>query len=199
MNRHRRKLLGGGLALAALPLLAACSKGPAFNTTDISGTDMGAALDLADHTGRRRRMADFRGKAVVVFFGYTMCPDVCPTSLMMLKEALAQLGTDADRVQVLFVSVDPARDTPQQLAGYVTAFDPRFLGMSGSEEEIARVAKAFKVFYEKKGDIASGRYTMDHTAGCFIFDTEGRTRLFARHGETPARVAADLALLLAGN
>lgn len=199
MNRHRRKLLGGGLALAALPLLAACSKGPAFNTTDISGTDMGAALDLADHTGRRRRMTDFRGKAVVVFFGYTMCPDVCPTSLMMLKEALAQLGTDADRVQVLFVSVDPARDTPQQLAGYVTAFDPRFLGMSGSEEEIARVAKAFKVFYEKKGDIASGRYTMDHTAGCFIFDTEGRTRLFARHGETPARVAADLALLLAGN
>lgn len=199
MKRSRRKLLGGGLALAALPLLTACSKGPRFNNTDISGADMGPALDLVDHTGRRRKMADFRGKVVVVFFGYTMCPDVCPTSLMMLKEALEQLGPDADRVQVLFVSVDPGRDTPQQLASYVTAFDPRFLGLTGSEEEIARVAKGFKVFYEKKGDVASGRYTMDHTAGCFIFDPEGRTRLFARHGETPARIAADLTLLLAGN
>ncbi|MEN3113280.1 SCO family protein [Uliginosibacterium paludis] len=197
MQPDRRRIIAAACGLALLGLTG-CQRGPRFNTTDISGSDMGAALRLTDHHGRPRTMADFAGKAVVVFFGYTNCPDVCPTSLMMLKEALAALGPDASRVQVLFVSVDPARDTPQQLGAYMQAFDPGFLALSGSDAEIAAVAKAFKVFYEKKGDIAGGHYTIDHTAGCYIFGPDGRTRLFARHGETPERVAADLKLLLAG-
>lgn len=197
MQPIRRQILIAGTGLALLGL-AGCQRGPRFNTTDISGTDMSSALKLRDHNGQARSIADFAGKVVVIFFGYTNCPDVCPTSLMMLKEALGSLGPDASRVQVLFVSVDPARDTPQQLATYMKAFDPTFLALTGSEAEIAAVAKAFKVFYEKKGDIAGGKYTIDHTAGCYIFGPDGRTRLFARHGETPERVAADIKLLLAG-
>lgn len=192
---RRRLLIGAPLAL----LLAACDSGPHFNTLDISSRDeaMRDALRLSDPLGQPRSLADFRGKAVVVFFGYTQCPDVCPTSLMMLKDALGQLGPDASRVQVIFVSVDPARDTPQQLAVYMKAFDPSFLALTGSEADIARVAKAFQVVYEKRGDIAGGRYTIDHTAGCFIFDPQGHARLFARHGETATRIAEDLRTLLA--
>lgn len=193
----RRQFILAAGSLAALSLMA-CQRGPRFNTTEISDSKMGAALRLTDHNGQSRTLADFKGKAVVIFFGYTNCPDVCPTSLMMLKEALGELGTDAARVQVLFVTVDPARDTPQQLAMYMKAFDPGFLALTGSDAEIADVARDFKVFYEKKGDIASGHYTMDHTAGCYIFGPDGRIRLFARHGETASRVAADLKLLLSG-
>lgn len=194
---RRRQFLLTASSLAILGL-AGCQRGPHFNTTDIGGSNMGATLRLTDHNGQQRTLADFKGKAVVIFFGYTNCPDVCPTSLMMLKDALGELGADAARVQVLFISIDPARDTPQQLATYMKAFDPGFLALTGSDAEIASVAKDFKVFYEKKGDIAGGRYTIDHTAGCYIFGPDGRARLFARHGETASRVAADIKLLLAG-
>ena len=184
------------LALTSLSL-AACNPKPGFNTTDISGADFGPGLRLPDHNGQLRTLADFRGKVVTVFFGYTNCPDVCPTSLSMQQEALRQLGPDADRVQVLFVTVDPQRDTAERLKMYMGAFDPRFLGLVGTEAEVAILAKEFKVFYEKHGDIASGRYSVDHTAGCYIFDTQGHPRLFARHGETASRVAADIKRLLA--
>jgi protein SCO1 len=179
--------------------LAACERGASFNTTDVTGASYGPALRLADQNGQVRTLADFRGKVVAVFFGYTNCPDVCPTSLAMLKDARALIGPDAARVQVLFVTVDPQRDTPERLKMYMNAFDPSFLGLSGSDAEIAAVAREFKVIYEKHGDIAGGRYSVDHTAGCFIFGPDGRARLFARHGETASRVAVDLKLLLAGH
>lgn len=189
-----RHLLLGCLACLSL---TACDRGPGFNTTDVTGASYGPALRLKDHNGQTRTLADFRGKVVTVFFGYTNCPDVCPTSLVMLQDALRQLGPDADKVQVLFVTVNPARDTPERLKMYMNAFDPRFLGLVGSDAEVAAVAREFKVIYEKHGDIASGRYSVDHTAGCFIFGPDGRARLFARHGETASRVAADLRQLLA--
>jgi protein SCO1 len=176
--------------------LVAC--GQQFNTTDVTGAGYGPSLHLHDHNGQMRSLADFKGKAVVIFFGYTNCPDVCPTSLAMLMQVMQQLGPDASRVQVLFVTVDPNRDTPERLKQYVGAFNPAFLGLTGSEAEIATVAHEFKVIYEKHGDIASGRYSVDHTAGCFIFDPQGRARLFARHGETAERITADLKRLLAG-
>lgn len=191
----RRQILTA--ALAGL-MLQACEAGPGFNTTSVAGAKYGPGLQLRDHNGQMRSLADFQGKAVVIFFGYTMCPDVCPTSLSTLKDALAQLGEDAARVQVLFISVDPARDTPERLALYMNAFRPDFLALTGSDAEIARVAKEFGAVYEKKGDVAGGYYTIDHTAGCYIFDPTGRPRLFARHGETASRIAADLRLLLAG-
>lgn len=194
---QRRTLLHSLLSLPALLVLGACEQGPSFNTTDVTGASYGPALRLKDQHGQARTLADFRGKVVAIFFGYTNCPDVCPTSLMMLKEALQLMSpAEAERVQVLFVSVDPARDTPERLTMYMNAFDPRFLALTGTDAEIAAVAKEFKVYYEKKGDIAGGRYTIDHSAGCYLFGPDGRARLFARHGETATRVAADLKLLL---
>lgn len=196
---NRRGLLRCALLAPALGWgLASCGQGPHFNTTRVNGATYGPGLRLPDHNGRMRTLADFRGKAVVIFFGYTNCPDVCPTTLAMLMQVMQQLGPDAARVQVLYVTVDPVRDTAERLKMYVTAFYPDFLGLTGSEAEIARVAREFSVVYEKHGDIASGRYSVDHTAGCFIFDPQGHARLFARHGETPERIAADLRLLLAG-
>jgi protein SCO1/2 len=190
-----RRLVGVFVVLCGL---AACQQGVPFNATDVTGASYGPALRLHDHNGQMRTLADFHGKAVVIFFGYTNCPDVCPTSLAMLNQVLQRLGEkDAARVQVLFVTVDPQRDTPQQLKAYMNAFNPAFLALTGSEAEIATVAREFKVIYEKHGDIASGHYSVDHTAGCFVFDTQGRPRLFARHGETAERLAADLKALLA--
>ena len=191
-----RRWLKRVLLIVTVLGLAAC--GQQFNTTDVTGAAYGPGLHLHDHNGQMRSLADFKGKAVVIFFGYTNCPDVCPTSLAMLMQVMQQLGPDASRVQVLFVTVDPGRDTPERLKQYVGAFNPAFLGLTGSEAEIATVAHEFKVIYEKHGDIASGRYSVDHTAGCFIFDPQGRARLFARHGETAERITADLKRLLAG-
>jgi len=191
-----RRWLNRVLLIVTVLGLAAC--GQQFNTTDVTGAGYGPGLHLHDHNGQMRSLADFKGKAVVIFFGYTNCPDVCPTSLAMLMQVMQQLGSEASRVQVLFVTVDPDRDTPERLKQYVGAFNPAFLGLTGSEAEIAAVAHEFKVIYEKHGDIASGRYSVDHTAGCFIFDPQGRARLFARHGETAERITADLKRLLAG-
>lgn len=199
MTIARRTVLFASLG-AALMALAGCGKGPRFNTTDIADSGLGKnAPALAGSDGQRHRFSDFTGRAVVVFFGYTQCPDVCPTSLMMLKDVLGRLGADAARVQVIFVTVDPQRDTPPQLAAYMQAFDPGFLALRGNDDETAAVARAFKVYYRKQGDVAGGRYTVDHTAGCYVFDPSGRIRLFARHGETAERLAADLRLLLAGH
>jgi protein SCO1 len=185
-----------GFAGALLAALAACGgSGPQFRNVDITGADYGKDFTLVDHTGKTRTLADFRGKAVVVFFGYTHCPDVCPTTLAELKMVKQQLGADGERLQVLFVTVDPERDTQEALARYVPAFDPMFIGLRGDAAATAKVAKDFKVFYQKVPGSAPNNYSVDHTAGSYVFDPQGRVRLFARQGN-PADLASDIRALL---
>lgn len=192
-----RRVLAVLAAVLALGLATGCSReGPSFKTSDVTGSSFGRELALTDHTGKPRALADFRGKAVVVFFGYTQCPDVCPTTLATLAEAMKKLGPDADRVQVLFVTVDPERDTRELLASYVPAFDKRFLGLSGDAAATDRVAREFKVIYQKQPGATPGSYTVDHSAGVFIFDPQGRLRLYASHGQGPDVFAHDLRELL---
>jgi protein SCO1/2 len=186
----------GFAALFALTL-AACDGGqPKFKSTDITGVDYGRSLELTDHTGKPRRLEDFRGKAVVVFFGFTHCPDVCPTTLAEAAQAMKQLGPDADRVQVLLVTVDPERDTRQALSDYVTAFDARFLGMAGDLEATRRVAKEFKVYFEKRPGKTPDGYSIDHSAQSYVIDPQGRLRLFVRHDRIAEDLAHDLRVLL---
>jgi protein SCO1/2 len=186
------------LAFCLATLLAGCSKPTSFTGTDLSMVDWGKDFKLTDHTGKARSIADFRGRAVVLFFGYTQCPDVCPTTLSTLRETMALLGEDANRVQVLFATLDPERDTQALLAQYVPAFHPSFLGLYADEKTIAAVAKDFKVFYVKQPGKTPGSYSVDHSTGSYAFDPQGKLRLLLRHGEAPAKVAADLRLLLAG-
>ncbi len=178
-------------------LLAACDAGPPkFKSTDITGVEYGRSLELTDHTGKPRRLEDFRGKAVVVFFGFTRCPVVCPTTLADAAQAMQHLGPDADRVQVLLVTVDPERDTRKVLADYVTAFDPRFLGMHGDLEATLRAAKEFKVYFEKRPGKTPDGYSIDHSAQSYVIDPQGRLRLFVRHDRIAEDLAPDLRVLL---
>ena len=174
--------------------LAGCDGGPRFKSTDITGADYGKTLELTDHHGRPRRLEEFRGKAVVVFFGFTHCPDVCPTTLADMAQALEQLGADAERVQVLFVTVDPERDTRELLAKYVTAFDPRFLGLYGDAAATQRAAREFKVYYEKRK--TGGSYSVDHSGQSYVIDPQGRLRLFVRHDRIASDLPDDLRTLL---
>lgn len=167
-----------------------------FKNTDVTGLDYGKDFALNDHTGKPRTLADFKGKAVVVFFGYTQCPDVCPTTLSEMAAVMQQLGPLADKVQVLFITVDPDRDTQELLSKYVPAFDSRFLGLVGDQAATEKVAKEFRVFYQKVPGKEQGSYTMDHTAGSYVFDPQGRLRLFIRHGQGAEPIAHDLRLLL---
>lgn len=169
-----------------------------FQGTDISGVDWGKDFNLIDHTGRRRSLVDFHGKVVVLFFGYTHCPDVCPTTLGEMAQALKQLGKNADKVQVLLVTLDPARDTPAVLAQYVPSFNPSFLGLTGSEAEVDLLAKSFKVFYQKQAGSAKMGYTLDHSANTFVFDPQGRLRLMFGFGRGVAPVVSDINQLLSG-
>jgi protein SCO1/2 len=175
------------IIICSLALAAGCDSRPQFRSTDITGAEYGRTLELTDHTGKPRRLEDFRGKAVVLFFGFTHCPDVCPTTLVEVAGALEKLGADAQRVQVLLVTVDPERDTQEALAKYVTAFNPTFLGLRGDAAATRRVAKEFKIYYEKRktGDT----YTVDHSGQTYVIDAEGRLRLLVR----PERVGQDLA------
>jgi len=183
-------------ALLMAGALAGCGgSGPSFKSTDITGADYGKDFALTDHTGKARTLGDFRGKVVVMFFGFTRCPDVCPVTLAELKAVKEQLGEEGKRLQVVFVTVDPERDTQKLLAEYVPAFDPSFLGLYGDSAAIAKVAKDFRVFYQKSPGKTPESYTMDHTAGSYIFDPQGRLRLFARHGNA-ANLAADIRTLL---
>jgi len=184
--------------LAALALAACDGQAPKFRSTDITGADYGKALALVDQHGQLRRLEDFRGKAVVLFFGYTHCPDVCPTTLADLAQVMRQLGPLADRVQVLFVTVDPERDTQQVLAKYVPAFDPRFLGLRGDAEATRAVAKEFKIYYEKRPGKTPGEYSVDHSAQTYVFDPQGRLRLFVRQERLAEDLAPDLRTLLQG-
>ena len=185
-----------GAVFLVLSLLGCFPSQPAFKNTDVTGTDCCKEFRLTDHNGKTRTLADFRGKVVVVFFGYTQCPDVCPTTMLEMKTVLQQLGADAKRVQVLFVTVDPERDTRELLSSYVPAFDPGFLGLYGDMETTARTAREFRVFYQKQAGATPSSYTVDHTAGSYVFDTQGRVRLFVRHGDGGANLAADLRTLL---
>lgn len=196
----RRIILGLVLTLG----LSACSPGgegqgaKGFAATDITGANYAKDFRLVDHTGTPRSLADFRGKVVTLFFGYTQCPDICPTNLLTMAEVMRQLGPDAQRVQVLFVTVDPERDTQALLAQYVPAFDARFIGLRGDLPATEAVAKEFRVFYQKQGDTKGQAYTVDHSTGTYAFDPQGRLRLYIRHGEKPEVIAADLGKLLAG-
>lgn len=180
-------------------ILAACSSSePTFRSTDITGANYGGELRLTDTAGKVRTLADFRGKVVALFFGYTFCPDVCPTTLGEMKSVLARLGDDAKRVQVIFVTVDPERDTPELLAKYVTAFDPGFIGLYGTPEATAAAAKSFRVFYEKVPGSSPKTYSINHTAGTYLIDPQGRLRLFVRYGQDVDAIAGDIRLLLQG-
>ena len=198
-KRNALKLIAvGALSISAAGILGGCSdKKTEFRGVDITGADYARDIPLTDHNGQKRSLQDFRGKVVVVFFGYTQCPDVCPTSMQELVEVKQMLGKDGDRLQGIFVTVDPERDTPELLAQYVPAFDARFLGLYGTPEKIAEVAKEFRVFYRKSGDLA-GHYTIDHTAGTYVFGPDGRPRLYVKHAEDPQVVVADIKALLAG-
>lgn len=183
-------------ALLAAALLAACQPGgPKFKNTDITGADYGRGFALTDHSGRPRTLADFRGQLVVLTFGFTHCPDICPTILADLAGVMKGLGRDAERVQVLFITVDPERDTRELLARYVAAFDARFLGLSGDLEATRQTAKEFKVFFEKRK--AGEGYSVDHSAQSYVIDAQGRLRLFVRQERIAADLADDLRTLLA--
>jgi len=179
-------------------LLTGCDKPPAFKSTDISGVDWGKNFALTDHTGKARTLADYRGKVVILFFGYTQCPDVCPTTLMTMNETLKLLGDDAARVQVLFASLDPARDTQELLAQYVPQFNPSFVGLRGDEATTAAMAKEFRAFYTKVPGATPSTYTIDHSTGSYAFDPQGRLRLLLKHGDAPVNLAGDIKQLLAG-
>jgi protein SCO1/2 len=183
--------------VAACAALAACTpEGPKFQASDVTGATFGRNFSLTDATGKPRTLADYKGKAVVIFFGYTQCPDVCPTTLAELAEVMKRLGPDADRVQVLFVTVDPERDTAELLSQYVPAFDPRFMGLRGDATATEAVAKEFKIIYQKQPGATPGSYTMDHSAGTYIFDPQGRLRLYVSYGQGPEVFAHDLRELL---
>ena len=185
------------LALAAASILAGCDTGkPSFQSTDITGADFGKEFSLTDHNGKQRALMDFRGRVVVMFFGFTHCPDVCPTTLAELAGAVKKLGPAGEKVQVLLVTIDPGRDTPELLAKYVTAFNPKFLALRGSAEETARVAKEFKVIYQKVAGPRAENYAMDHSAGSYIFDQQGRLRLYVSYGRGADTFAHDMELLL---
>jgi protein SCO1 len=198
MNPARRVLLVVSLAaLAAGCERSAAPPAPTFHGIDITGADYARNLALADQFGTRRTLADFKGKVVVVFFGYTQCPDVCPTTMAELAQVKKALGSDGERLQGIFVTVDPERDTAPLLKEYLAAFDPGFIGLSGSVEETRAAAKEFKVFYAKVPGKTEGSYTVDHTAGAYVFDPSGRVRLFVRYGTDAQALAADIKALLA--
>jgi len=190
------------ILLFCLGALVACdSKTSApkasFANTDITGSDFGRDFSLTDHTGQRRTLADYRGKVVALFFGFAQCPDICPTTLSDLAQVKQQLGADGDKLQVLFITVDPERDTQEVLAGFVPAFDPSFVALRGSKDEIEKVTKDFKVFAQKVAGKDGGAYTIDHTAATYVYDTQGRIRLFVRHGQT-IHLAEDIKQLAGG-
>ncbi|GAB4553824.1 MAG: SCO family protein [Rhizobacter sp.] len=190
--------------LGAAALITGCDKltglsgsKPGFKAIDITGADYGSKLSLPDQNGQLRTLADFKGKLTVVFFGYTQCPDVCPTTMAELAQVKKALGKDGERVQGVFITVDPERDTPELLKAYMAGFDPSFIALRGTPEQTAATAKDFKVFYAKVPGKSEGSYTMDHTAGSYIFDASGKLRLFTRYGSGAEALTADLKTLLA--
>lgn len=178
-------------------LLSACAPEPAaFRNTDLSGAGFGRQLRLADHHGQLRSLTDFKGKVIVVFFGYTSCPDICPTMLIRLASVTKSLGADAQRVQVLFVTVDPERDSAERLKGFVPWFDPTFLGLRGEARETREVTEEFRVFAVRKPVDGELGYVIDHSAGAYVFDPAGRLRLYVNESASVEDIAADIRVLL---
>jgi len=198
MTTRRLWLLGAAALITGCDKLPGLSGGkPGFKAIDITGAEYGSKLSLPDQNGQLRTLADFKGKVTVVFFGYTQCPDVCPTTMAELAQVKKALGKDGERVQGVFITVDPERDTPELLKAYMTGFDPSFIALRGTAEQTAATAKDFKVFYAKVPGKSEGSYTMDHTAGSYIFDASGKLRLFTRYGTGAEALTADLKTLLA--
>jgi protein SCO1 len=184
-------------AVATLFTISGCSESkPQFKAVDITGADYAQDFALQDQFGKTRTMADFKGKAVVVFFGFTQCPDACPTAMAELAEAKKLLGKDGDRLQGVFISIDPERDTAPVLKAYMDNFDPSFLALRGTLEQTALTAKKFRIYYQKVDGKTPGSYTMDHSAGSYVLDPQGRIRLFTRYGSGAAALADDIRLLL---
>ncbi|CAN5769895.1 SCO family protein [soil metagenome] len=195
MNKRRALILAASASAAFL--LAACSgEKQQFKAVDITGADYARDFQLTDHNGQARSIRDFKGKVVVLFFGYTQCPDVCPTTMTELAEVKKLLGKDGDKLQGLFVTVDPARDTPQVLKAYMGNFDPTFLALTAPPDKLEAVAKDYKVYFKKVEGKTPGSYTMDHSAGSYVYDTNGNIRLYTRYGAGPQALASDIQLLL---
>ena len=200
MISSRRRLVAGAsgfLILAGCDRLAGQSAKPTFHFTDITGAEFARKLELPDVDGRPRTLADWKGKVTVVFFGYTQCPDVCPTTMAELAQIRKLLGADGDKLQTVFVTIDPERDTAEILKAYVANFGPGVTALRGSPEQTAAAAKEFKVFYAKVGGKSPGSYSMDHSAASFVFDPAGRVRLFVPYGGDPKVLAADIKTLAA--
>jgi protein SCO1/2 len=186
-----------GLGALAWSLLSACTPNkPAFKSIDITGADYAKGFTLQDHHGQQRSLTDFKGKVVVLFFGYTQCPDVCPTSMAELAEVKRLLGPDGERLQGLFVSVDPARDSADLLKAYMANFDPAFLAFSPTPEQLAEVTKHYKVYFKKVEGKTPTSYTVDHSAGSYVYDPQGQVRLYSRYGSGAQALADDIRMLL---
>ena len=198
MNLNTIKLIATSVALVgAIGIFSACTpQQPVFSSVDVTGAEYAKGFELTDHNGQVRTLRDYAGKVVVVFFGYTQCPDVCPTTMAELAEVKRSLGKDGDRLQGLFVTVDPERDTRDVLKTYMANFDPTFLALRGTPEQLAAMAKDYKVYYKKVEGKTPTSYTMDHSAGSFIYDTQGRLRLYTRYGSGAQALADDVRLLL---
>jgi len=197
-KRNALKLIAiSAISTGATSQFVACSKGgPSFTAIDITGADYAKDFALTDHNGQPRTLADFRGKVVMVFFGYTQCPDVCPTSMTEMVAIKKLLGKDGERLQGLFVTVDPERDQPEMLKAYMENFDPTFLALATTPEKTAAIAKDFKVYYKKVDGPTPTSYTIDHTAGSYVYDAQGKLRLFTRYNTKPELTAADIRILL---
>jgi len=190
-------LISRRAALLAAAALVACSPGkPDFRSIDVTGADYARDFRLTDHNGQERTLADFRGKVVVVFFGFTQCPDVCPTAMAQLVEVKQMLGKDGDKLQALFITLDPERDSTEILKAYIANFDAGFLGLRPSLEQLPELARHFKIFYKKNEGKTPTSYTLDHSAGSYVFDTQGRVRLYVRQSMSAAAIAEDLKILL---
>lgn len=182
-----------------LSCLVACSPSKPkqhFVGTDITSADFSQTFHLTDHTGKQRVMDDFKGKAIILFFGYTHCPDVCPTTMTDLKNTMKLLGSKADEVQVLFITLDPARDTQAVLAQFVPSFDQRFIGLRGNEKQTADTVAIYKIYAKKVEVSGKSDYTLDHSAGIYVYDKTGAIRLYINYGEKPAEIASDIKQLL---
>ncbi len=202
MNNKRntlKTLAMGGLSVLGAGLISACSDPkPAFHGVDVTGADYAKDLPLVDHNGQKRSIKDFAGKVVIVFFGYTQCPDVCPTSMAELVEVKKLLGKDGDRLQAIFVTVDPARDTAEMLKAYMANFDPSFVALIPTADQLPAIAKDFKVYFKRVDGKTPTSYTMDHSAGSYTYDPQGRLRLYNRYNSGAPALAADVQLLLKG-
>ena len=200
-RRKTIKLIANYAALACgTGVLAACSKeeAPQFKSIDLTGADYAKNFVLPDQNGQIRSIKDFSGKVVVVFFGFTQCPDVCPTSMAELAQIKKSLGTDGDRLQAIFITVDPERDTPELLKAYMGNFDPTFLALRPAIDKLPDVAKDFKIYYKKVEGKTTGSYSMDHSAGSYVYDPKGNVRLYNRYGTGPDGLTSDIRLLLKG-